>query len=109
MRTKLTGKAVLLGAGAGVALFAVYGLMPGAFYGGIAGLSLISGLFGSAGTGILTRVILAVCMLLGVIGSATVFVAGGGLAGWLIGTVADAIAAPKPVKAAGKMEVKRAA
>ena len=107
MKRKLTGKAVILGAGAGVALFAVYGLLPGSFFGGVAGLSFAGWLFGyPVGTGILTRVILAVFMLLGIMGSGILFVAGGSLAGWVAGTLIDSIAAPEALKAGEKIKAR---
>ena len=110
MKRRFTGKAVILGAGAGAALFAVYGLLPGSFFGGIAGLSFAGWLFGyPVGSGILTRVILAVFMLLGIMGSGVIFVAGGSLIGWLAGTVIDSLATPESAKAGEKIKTREEA
>ncbi|MDA8388293.1 MAG: hypothetical protein M0Z58_06515 [Nitrospiraceae bacterium] len=110
MKRKVANKAVLLGVGAGIAMFAVYGLLPGSVFGGLAGLTFATWLFGHPlGSGILARVILAVSTLLGIMGSGIIFVAAGSLTGWFIGTVIDFIAAPEPAKAGGKIKVKEGA
>ena len=107
MKRTLRDKAVFLGAGAGVALFAVYGLLPGSFFGGVAGLYFAGWLFGfPVGSSILIRVILGVFMLLGIMGSGTLFVAGGCLIGWLAGTAIDSMTAPESGKAVEKTKAR---
>lgn len=92
MKTKYSHKASLLGAGIGVALFAVFGLMPGSFIGGIAGLSLAKAVFGTAVMpSVLLRIITALGMLIGVLGAGLIFTAGGAALGWLLGAGVDAL------------------
>jgi hypothetical protein len=97
MKTRIAGitnRAALIGAGAGLVLFGVFGLLPGSFLGGVMGLSVAGSLFGYPVTaGLLARLIVAASMLLGVMVSATIFVLGGSLGGWLLGKTAAAAAA----------------
>src|SRR5512137_1950080 len=70
--TTYTKKMAYMGAGCGVVLFAVFGLLPGSFLGGVMGLNLAGIVFGTpVGTGILPRMIVAASMLIGVMVSAT--------------------------------------
>ncbi len=84
--------AAYVGAGAGLALFATYGLYPGSFLGGIAGINIAGRLFGTPLTSdLLPRVIVGISMLLGIFLSSTVFIAGGMITGWVIGKVIDSL------------------
>ncbi|MDA8088145.1 MAG: hypothetical protein M0Z75_15780 [Nitrospiraceae bacterium] len=106
MKGKIAKKAVLLGAGAGIVCFFIFGLLPGSFLGGVTGLNIAGLLFGYPVTsGILPRLIVAASMLLGIMVSGVIFVVGGGLAGWFLGTIIDSIAAPKAAKAEEKIKV----
>lgn len=83
-------KGTYIGIGAGLVLFAVIGLLPGSFLGGVIGLNIAGALFGTpVSSQILPRLIVGVSMLLGVVITGVVFVAAAGIAGWLIGTVVD--------------------
>ena len=98
MKGTMSSKLTLMGAGAGLVLFAVFGLLPGSFLGGVMGLKLAGSLFGYPVTSnVLPRVVVAVSMLVGVMVSCIIFVMGSGLAGWAIGTLIDAVRAPKAV------------
>lgn len=101
MKTRETArKMAYIGAGAGLVLFAILGLLPGSFIGGVIGLNIAGSLFGMpVSSALLPRVIVGVSMLLGVLVSGIIFVAGSTVAGWLIGYVIDSLKAGKPVAA----------
>ena len=96
MKANLSKKASYIGAGAGLVLFAAFGLLPGSFLGGVMGLSIAQSVFGSPLTsGIIGRMVVAGSMLLGITVSGIICVTGTSTLGWLLGTAADAITAPK--------------
>jgi len=97
MRTKETAKKGLyVGAGAGVVLFALIGLLPGSFIGGIIGLSIAGSIVGTpVGPELLPRIIVGVSMILGIILAGLIFVVGSSLLGWAAGYVIDAVRAEK--------------
>ena len=91
-----TKKLTYIGAGCGVALFAVFGLLPGSFLGGVMGLNIAGALLGlPLASGVASRLIVAVSMVTGVMVSGIMFITASSIAGWLIGTVIDAITAEK--------------
>jgi len=93
-------KTMYIGAGAGIVLFAVFGLMPGSFLGGVMGLSIAGTLLGSPTTpGILTRIIVALSMLVGVLASGLLFTIAGSTLGWILGAVADLVREAKEAPA----------
>ncbi|RJQ22812.1 MAG: hypothetical protein C4560_01860 [Nitrospiraceae bacterium] len=93
MKTGETAKKGLyVGAGAGLVLFALIGLLPGSFIGGAVGLSVAGSIFGiPVGAQLMPRIVVGIFMVLGVMTAGLVFVAGSSLAGWLAGYVIDAI------------------
>jgi hypothetical protein len=94
--TTYTKKLAYMGAGCGVVLFAVFGLLPGSFLGGVMGLNLAGILFGTpVGAGLLPRMIVAASMVVGVMVSGTMFIMASTTLGWLAGTVVDAIKSGK--------------
>ncbi|MDA8169961.1 MAG: hypothetical protein M0Z59_09765 [Nitrospiraceae bacterium] len=96
MRTRISKKLMLIGAGAGIVGFAVFGLLPGSFLGGVMGLNIAGSIFGYPVTSdLLPRIIVAASMLVGVMVSGIIFVVGGSFIGWLLGTAIEAVAAPK--------------
>lgn len=81
-----------IGAGIGLALFALVGLLYGSFIGGIVGLHITGQLVGtSAEFGILSRMILAFGVMSGVLLAAVVCVMGSAIIGYLVGYVVDLI------------------
>lgn len=85
-------KGSYLGAGAGLVLFAVFGLLPGSFLGGVIGLNIARNIFGTPlGAELLPRIIVGVAMVTGIMIAGLVFVVGGSLIGWLMGSLIDAI------------------
>ncbi len=94
MKTKgeIAKKGLYVGAGAGLVLFALIGLLPGSFIGGVVGLSIAGNLFGTpVGAALLPRIIVGMSMVLGVMVAGVVFVVGGSLAGWAIGYLIDLV------------------
>jgi hypothetical protein len=92
MKTTMARKAAYMGAGAGMAAFALFGLMPGSLLGGAAGIHVAGMLFGlPLESGLITRVIVLASMLVGVLASGIVVVTAATTAGWVIGQTADAL------------------
>lgn len=83
-------KAAYVGAGAGIALFAIIGLLPGSLIGGSVGIKIAGVLFGSPVTSqLFPRVTVAVSMLLVVFVLGSLFVACGAMTGWMLGNMVD--------------------
>ena len=92
--TNYTKKLAYMGAGCGLVLFAVFGLLPGSFLGGVMGLNIAGIMFGTpVGAGLVPRMIVAASMVVGVMVSGMMFIMASTTLGWLIGTVVDAIRA----------------
>ena len=104
MKTRETAKQVAyIGAGAGLVAFAVVGLLPGSFLGGVIGLNIAGALFGLPLTSALVpRLIVGLSMLLGVFVSALMFVSASSIAGWLIGLAIDSLKVGRAVPAEAK-------
>lgn len=91
-----TKKLTYIGAGCGLVLFALFGLLPGSFLGGVMGLNLAGIMLGAPVTsGVLPRLIVAASMVVGIMVSGVMFIMASSTAGWLIGTVIDALRAEK--------------
>ncbi len=96
MKKEFTQRLAYIGAGCGVVLFAVFGLLPGSFFGGVMGLNIAGTLLGyPVASGILSRLIVAASMVLGIMVSGIIFITASSTEGWLIGTVVDALREPK--------------
>ena len=90
MKTTLSRKAAYLGAGAGLVLFAIFGLLPGSLLGGAAGIKFAGMLFGlPLEPGVVSRSIVLLSMLVGVMVSGIAIVTATSTAGWLVGNVID--------------------
>jgi phage-related minor tail protein len=86
MKEKLTQRLGWIGAGIGLGLFAIFGLLPGAYLGGILGLNTANTLAGlPLEPTLLHRLLTALGMLSGVIVTGLFFVLGGAVLGWLAG------------------------
>jgi hypothetical protein len=91
MKNKLSTKAAYIGAGAGLVLFPIFGLLPGSLLGGAAGIKLSSLLFSLPFEGgLISRAIVLASMLVGVLVSGITLVMATSAAGWLLGRVLDA-------------------
>jgi len=85
-------KTAYIGAGAGLAAFAMVGLLPGSFLGGVVGLNIAGALFGLPLTSaLLPRMIVAVSMMMGVFVSALMFVSATGVMGWMVGAAVETV------------------
>jgi hypothetical protein len=92
MEKRFSKKMTYLGAGVGLVLFAIFGLLPGSMLGGAMGLNIAGLIFGTPVTSnVLPRIIVGVSMLMGVMVAGIIFVFGCSTAGWLLGTVIDAL------------------
>jgi len=90
MNTTLSRKTAYLGAGAGMVLFAIFGLLPGSLLGGAAGIKLAGMLFGlPLGSGIISRMIVLASMLVGVMASGITIVTATTTMGWLTGSLLE--------------------
>lgn len=93
MKTNYTDKTAYMGAGMGLAVYTVFGLLPAAYLGGIAGLSAIGAITGFPVTAaLLPRIVVALGMAGGVLAGAVMCAAGCAALGWLMGAAADAMA-----------------
>jgi len=89
---RMAKKGLYVGAGIGLALFAIIGLLPGSFIGGVIGINIASSLFGTPlSTALLPRMIVGASMVLGICVAGMVFVVGASILGWLAGHVADTV------------------
>jgi len=86
MKTSLSKQGVYLGAGAGLVLFGIYGLVLGSLLGGAAGIGFAGMLFGlPLEPGLLPRMIVLTSMIVGIFISGTLMVMASSTIGWLIG------------------------
>jgi len=93
MKSSISKKAAYIGAGSGLILFAIFGLLPGSLLGGAAGIKFSGMLFGlPLDPGILARIIVLISMLLGVLVSGIAIVTGTSSAGWLLGRLIETMA-----------------
>ncbi len=100
MKNTFSRKAAYMGAGAGLVLFAIFGLLPGSLLGGAAGVKLAGMLFGlPLGPGLVARTIVLASMLIGVSVSGIAIVTATSTAGWLIGSMAGS-SLREPLRAA---------
>jgi len=86
MKTTIARKTAYIGAGAGLVLFALFGLLPGSLLGGAMGINIAGWLFGlPLQPGLLSRIIVLASMLVGVLVSGIVIVTTSSTIGWLVG------------------------
>ena len=90
MKTTIARKGAYIGAGAGLVLFALFGLLPGSLLGGAAGINVAGWLFGlPLEPGIISRAIVLVSMLVGVLVAGIVIVTATTTIGWLAGRMLE--------------------
>jgi len=90
MKTTLSRKTAYIGAGAGLVLFAIFGLLPGSLLGGAAGIKLAGLFFGlPLGPGSISRAIVLASMLVRVLVSGITIVTASSTLGWLVGRVLE--------------------
>jgi hypothetical protein len=99
-RGQVAKKFGLVGAGVGLTLFALFGLLEGSLIGGAVGLDIVNSLFHvPAGTTLLSRVIVGASMLAGVIVSGIFFVVSCSTIGWAVGYITGLLSEPKAASA----------
>lgn len=88
MNTNMTKQGAYIGAGSGVVLFGLFGLLPGSLLGGAVGVNFAGMLFGlPLESGIITRSIVLASMLSGVFVTGIAMVTATSAAGWLVGAI----------------------
>jgi len=101
MKTTMARKGAYIGAGAGLVLFAIFGLLPGSLLGGAAGINIAGWLFGlPLEPGLISRAIVLVSMLVGVLVAGIAIVTASSTVGWLLGRLMDSAAAKAHKEAA---------
>ena len=90
MKNTIARKTAYIGAGAGLVLFALFGLLPGSLLGGAMGINIAGWLFGlPLDPGLLSRIIVLASMLVGVLVAGIVIVTASTTVGWLMGKVLE--------------------
>jgi len=90
-----------VGTGAGLIMFMLVGFFPGSLIGGAAGLWITNMVMGeAAGASLIPRIITALSMVAGVVGSAATFVIGASVVGWAVGTALEAMQKESPAELA---------
>lgn len=90
MKITIARKTAYIGAGAGLVLFAIFGLMPGSLLGGAMGINIAGWLFGlPLQPGLISRIIVLASMLIGVLVAGVVIVTATSTVGWLVGKVLE--------------------
>lgn len=97
LRQELAKKSALIGAGVGLVLYALFGLLQGALLGGTAGVLFTNWVFGAGAMEIMageliTRAIIAGAMLAGVLVSLVMFVTITATVGYILGSVLGVVA-----------------
>ena len=88
------------GAGAGIAVFALYGFLPSSFLGGIVALNMLGAWVSPVATaGVVERFVVALFMGLSVLLAACAAGFAGGACGRLVGTALDRVRASRPIVA----------
>lgn len=95
-RGQVAKKFGLVGAGIGLTLFALFGLLEGSLIGGLVGLGIVNSVFhAQEEMTLLSRAIVAASMLAGVIVTGIVFIVLGSSVAWAVGYVAGWLTEPK--------------
>ena len=94
-KTEYKKNMAYVGAGCGLVLFAIFGLLPGSFLGGVMGINIAGMLTGTPISGVVARMVVAASMMAGVMVSAIMCITASSTAGWVLGTVVDAVAADR--------------
>ena len=101
MKNSIAKKGAYIGAGAGLVLFAIFGLLPGSLLGGAAGINVAGMIFGlPLEPGLISRAIVLASMLVGVLVAGIVIVTASTTVGWLAGRLLEGSAAREEQKEA---------
>lgn len=100
-KTEPTYKGMMAGALVGIIIFAIVGLFPSSFIGGVIGLNIAGYLFGvPVGAELLARAVVGITMFLGIAITGLAFVFVTSLIGWLLGYVGMSLKDKTVVKTA---------
>jgi len=92
MKISMTRQGAYIGAGAGLVLFFLFGLLPGSLMGGAAGIRFAGVFFGlPLEPGLFSRLIVLCSMLLGGLVAGTVIITASSTVGWLAGSAMSAL------------------
>jgi len=92
MKTTLTRQGTYIGAGVGLVLFGIFGLLTGSLLGGAAGIRFAGMFFGlPLDPGIVSRVVVLASMLVGALVSGVAIVTASSTIGWLGGHALESI------------------
>jgi hypothetical protein len=101
MKNSIARQAAYIVAGSGLVLFAIFGLLPGSLLGGAAGIKFAGMLLGlPLDPGIVSRSIVLLSMLTGVLVAGIAIVTATSAVGWLLGRAVEAAAHLKTPDAA---------
>ncbi len=90
MKNSMARKGAYLGAGAGLVLCAIFGLLPGSLIGGAMGINVAGWFFGlPLQPSLISRAIVLLSMLLGVLVAGIVMVTATSTVGWLLGRLME--------------------
>ena len=107
MKTSIAKKTTFIGAGAGLFLFALFGLIPGSLLGGAAGIKFAGALYGlPRESGIMPRAMVLASMLVGVLVSGISIVTATSTTAWLVGNTVDAFLLTPSKAAVGRISIK---
>ena len=103
MKTTMTRQGAYVGVGAGLVLFAIFGLLPGSLLGGAAGIRFAGMLFGlPLEPGLLARAIVLASTLAGALVSGAAIVTASSTTGWLVGAAIGTSVHDNTLAAAGR-------
>ncbi len=103
MKNTMARKGAYLGAGAGLVLFAIFGLLPGSLIGGAMGINVAGWIFGlPLEPGLISRAIVLLSMLMGVLVAGITMVTATSTLGWLLGRLVEGGAKEEKEAAAHK-------
>lgn len=101
MKTTMSKQGAYTGAGAGLVLFGIFGLLPGSLIGGAIGLNIAGMFFGlPLESGLVSRLIVLACMLAGVLVSGIMIVSTTTTLGWVVGSMLGSTNEEKSLAAA---------
>lgn len=86
-KSSIASNLAMLGSGVGLTVFVLYGLLNASLIGGLVGLNIAGSIMGfPVESSLLSKIIVTLSMLVGVMFTALVFTLVGASGGWLVGT-----------------------
>ncbi len=101
-RIEMSKKGLYIGTGIGLILFVLVGFLSGSLIGGMAGLKLTQLILGApVEATLVSRVVVAASMIVGVLVSAVLFIGGMAVLGWTAGFMFESLKKPRLLSAEG--------